>query len=302
MRWRVAGDPGPKVPLHDPRFPHPSRGIALAVLATLCFALLDTTTQFVGAVVPVFMAIWLRFLVQTCMTFMLLWPRRGSSLLVTRKPGWQLLRGALMVGSAIVAYLSLRYVPVGEFTAILMLVPLVITVLAAPLLHERVHRMTWWLVAGGLAGALIVIRPGGDGFQVALLLPLAMVVVNALYQIVTSHMVRTEDPGTMHFYTGLIGLVFGSLLLPWTWAPPSHWVLWVLVALIGVLGSLGHYFMIHAYQRAPASRLTPYMYVQIGFATLAGWLVFGHAPDAWSIAGIALIALCGGLGIRMRPG
>jgi drug/metabolite transporter (DMT)-like permease len=288
--------------LSDPRYPHPALGIALAIAAVACFALLDTTSQYVGAVVPVLMAIWVRFLVQTGMTVALLWPSQGLTLLRTRAPGWQLLRGALMVSSGTIAYLSLRFVPVGDFTAILMLTPLALTVLAAPLLGERVPPLTWGLIAGGLTGALIVIRPSGGDFHIAMLMPLALVFINALYQIVTSHMVRTEDPGTMHFYTGLTGLVIGTVLLPWTWAPLASLKLWLLVGLMGVLGSLGHYLLIHAYNRAPASRLTPYMYVQIGFATLAGWVVFGHAPDGWTVLGIGLIALCGALGVRVRHG
>lgn len=288
--------------LSQPLYPRPALGIALAIAATLCFALLDTTSQFVGGVVPVLMAIWLRFLVQTGMTVALLWPSQGKALFHTTAPGWQLLRGALMVTSGTVAYLSLRFVPVGDFTAILMLVPLAITVLAAPLLRERVPALTWWLIAGGFAGALIVIRPKGSDFQGSMLLPLALVLINALYQIVTSKMVKTEDPGTMHFYTGLTGLVFGTLALPWSWAPMATWQLWALVALMGVFGSLGHYVMIQAYHRAPASRLTPYMYAQIGFATLAGWIVFGYAPDVWTVVGVALIAVCGALGVRVRQG
>ena len=76
--------------------------------------------------------------------------------------------------------------------------------------------------------------------------------------------------------------------------------IWLLVGLLGVFGSLGHYFMIKGYQKAPASRVTPYMYTQIAFATGAGWLVFGHAPDVWTVLGIALIAVCGVLGVRAR--
>jgi len=275
-------------------------GIALAIAATACFALLDTTSQFVGGVVPVMMAMWLRFLVQTALTLALLWPRQGRALLQTRAPGWQLLRGALMVCSGTMAYISLQLVPVGEFTAILMLVPLAITLLAAPLLRERVPALAWWLVLLGLAGALIVIRPKGSDFHGAMLLPLVLVLINALYQIVTSKMVRTEDPGTMHFYTGLVGLVLGCVALPWTWAPLQSLQLWGLAALMGVFGSLGHYFMIQAYHRAPASRLTPYMYAQIGFATLAGWVVFDHALDVWTVLGIGLIAVSGALGARER--
>lgn len=279
---------------------HPTLGIALLVCATLCFALLDTTSQYVGPVVPVLMAVWLRYVTQTVMTTALLWPHRGRGLLHTRAPGWQLGRGLLMLGSSVVAFISLRHVPVGEFTAIMMLVPLVVTLLAALMLRERVAALTWVLVAGGLVGALIVIRPKGSDFQGAMLLPLLLVLVNAAYQILTSHMVRTEDPGTMHFYTGLLGLVCCSLVLPWAWAPMADWTLWALAGLLGVFGSVGHYLLIQAYHHAPASRLTPYLYAQIAFATLAGWVVFGYAPDAWSLAGIALIALCGGLGVRLR--
>lgn len=277
-------------------------GIGLAICATICFATLDTLSQRVSALVPVVMALWLRFVVQTALTAALLWPAQKHRLWATQAPGWQLLRGLLMVCSGGIAYLSLRYVPVGEFTAILCLVPLVITLMAATWLREKVAPRTWWLLVGGLVGALVVVRPvnsqWGLDFHGGQLLPLVLVVINAFYQIVTGRMVRTEDPGTTHFYTGLTGLVFASALLPWVWVPlPDPW-LWGQVALLGVFGSLGHYLLIKAYTHAPATVITPYLYTQVGFATLAGWLVFGHTPDIWSVAGIALIAACGLAGVK----
>lgn len=285
----------------NPNHPtHVGRGIALAVLATLCFALLDTTSQYIGAAVPVIMVIWVRFLVQTLLTLGLLWPERGRGLLVAHRPGWQALRGLIMVACSGGAYLSLQHVPVGEFTAILMLVPLTVTLLAARLLRERVNPLNWLLVAGGFAGALIVVRPKGSDFTFWLALPLVLVVLNALHQIVTSHVVKTEDSGTTHFYTGLMGLILSSVLLPWDWSPPENLLLWALLILLGVFGSVGHYVLIRAFHLAPASRLTPFMYAQIAFATLGGWIVFGHTPDRWTVAGIGLIALCGMLGASLR--
>jgi drug/metabolite transporter (DMT)-like permease len=278
----------------------PGLGIVLTVLATLFFALLDTVSQSIAAVVPVLMMVWLRYLTQATMTAAMLLPQQGLGMLRTRAPQWQLLRGVLIVGSNTLAFLSLRYVPVGEFTAIVMLVPLVVTVLAALLLHERVPGRTWLLLAGGLFGALLVVRPKSGDFQLALLLPLLLVLCNALYQIVTSRMVRTEHPGSTHLYTGLVGLVCCSALLPWGWSPLGTWRLWGLVVLVGVLGSIGHYLLIRAYSLAPAARLTPFLYAQVGFATLAGWLAFGHRPDRWALLGIALIGVCGWLGAR-RP-
>jgi drug/metabolite transporter (DMT)-like permease len=114
-----------------------------------------------------------------------------------------------MLCSGSVAFMSLRHIPVGEFTAVLTLVPLVITLQASLVLREHVPPSTWFLLAGGLCGALVVIRPQGDTFDMHLLWPLLLVLINASNQILTSQMVRTEDPGTMHFITGLICLMGG---------------------------------------------------------------------------------------------
>jgi drug/metabolite transporter (DMT)-like permease len=275
-----------------------TRGIALAVSATLCFALLDTLSQYLGRFMPVLMAVWGRYAMQTLLTGLLLWPQHGRQLLVTRRPFMQLARGTLMIGSSSLAFMSLQHVPVGEFTAIMMLTPLVITLLAAFWLRERIGALGWWLVVGGFDGALIVLRPKGSDFSIGIFLPLLLVLVNAGFQILTSKLVRTEHPAGVHFYSGLFGLVVCSLLLPLAWQPLGSAWLWLGVMAIGVFGSVGHYLLILAYQRAPASRITVYLYSQIGFATLGGWVAFGHAPDIWSLLGIALIAFCGLYGLR----
>jgi drug/metabolite transporter (DMT)-like permease len=273
-------------------------GIALAVTATLCFALLDTLSQHVGRFIPVVMSLWVRYLVQSVLTAVLLWPQYGRQLLITRRPLLQFWRGILMAGSSALAFLSLQHVPVGEFTAILMLTPLVITLMAAVWLRERVTRLAWWLVIGGFAGALVVVRPQGSDFSLGIFLPLLLVVVNAGFQILTSKLVRTEHPAGVHFYSGLCGLLVCSLWLPMAWTEvPNAW-LWLSMVMIGVFGSIGHYLLILAYQRAPASRITVYLYSQIGFATLAGWVAFGHTPDQWTLLGVALIAGCGIYGLR----
>jgi len=84
-----------------------------------------------------------------------------------------------------------------------------------------------------------------------------------------------------------------SLALAWIWTPVSDPTLWALLFLAGVAGTVGHYLLIKAYEHAPASLLMPYMYTQIGFALLGGWLAFGNIPDNTSLLGIALITVCG---------
>lgn len=275
-------------------------GIGLAVAATAFFAMLDTVSQRVGALVPVVMAVWFRFVVQTLTTGVLLWPRMKASMFVMHAPWLHVARGLLMLASSTVAFLSLRHIPVGEFTAVLMLVPLVITLLAAAWLGERVSWKTWALLLGGLSGALVIIRPKDGSLDLHFLWPLLLVLNNACYQILTSRMVKTEDPGTMHFITGVICLAGVSLLLPWFWTPLEEPMLWLGMGMMGLFGSLGHYVLIHAYQHAPASTLTPYMYAQIVFATLGGWVLFGHLPDMASSAGIALIVVCAAISFKVR--
>ena len=186
--------------------------------------------------------------------------------------------------------------PVGEFTAIVMITPLAVTLLAATLLKEHVSRLRWALVAGGFAGTLVIIRPGGEAFGWASLLPLLLVASNASFQVLTSKLARTEDPITMHLYTGWVGTLLSALALPFAWAPLADPWLWAVLCFMGLSATVGHYFLIMAYYRAPAATLTPYLYTQIAFAMLGGLLVFSHVPDKLSLAGIAMIAVCGAAG------
>jgi drug/metabolite transporter (DMT)-like permease len=274
----------------------PLAGIALALGACACFAALDTTTKFVSASVPLLMALWFRYAFQAVVTTVAVLPVRGMSVLRTLHPKFQCLRGVLLLTSSLLAFASLKYMPVGEFTAIVMIAPLAVTVLAATVLREEVSALRWALVAGGFAGTLIIIRPGGQAFTWASLLPLGLVVTNAWFQVLTSKLARTEDPVTMHLYTGWVGTLVASAALPVVWTDLPAWWLWAALCFMGLMATVGHFMLILAYQRAPASTLTPYLYGQIAFAMLGGWIVFSHVPDGWSLVGMAMIAVCGALG------
>jgi len=276
--------------------PNALAGVALAVSACACFAVLDTTTKFVSVSVPLLMALWFRYAFQAIATTIAVLPLRGTSVLRTLHPKFQCLRGVLLLASSLFAFASLKYMPVGEFTAIVMITPLAITVLAATVLKEKVSLMRWALVVGGFAGTLVIIRPGGGAFHWASLLPLGLVVTNAWFQVLTSKLARTEDPMTMHLYTGWVGTLIASLALPLVWTALPGWWLWACLCFMGLMGTVGHFFLILAYQRAPATTLTPYLYSQIAFATLGGWLVFSHVPDGLALVGMAMIAVCGAAG------
>lgn len=280
-------------------------GIGLAVAATACFAVLDTTVKAVGAVVSVLIVIWFRYLFHALAMTAWLLPRRGRAALRTAHPRFQLLRGVLLLSLSLLGFIALQRMPVGEFTAILMVTPLAVTLLGATLLGERVTAWQWLLVAGGFAGALLVVRPDGGDVGWAGLLPLAMVFLAACFQILTAKMARTEDPLTMHLYTGWVGALVASALLPFVWQAIPDGRTLALLVLVGAAGTVGHLLFIFAYQRAPASTIAPYLYAQVAFAMLLGWLFFDHTPGPAELTGIALIVLCGAVSgwrtARNRP-
>ena len=276
---------------------HPALlGISLLLIAMACFAILDTTTKRVTTVVPVMMAIWARYFFQAVLTTAVVLPLKGLGVLKTNNPRQQLTRGVLLTVVTGLAFSSLRFLPVGEFTAIVMTVPLLVTLLAARLLGEHVSAQRLWLVCGGFVGTLIIVRPGTDVFGWPLLIPLALVIVNAAFQLLTSKMTRTEDAMTTQFYTTWVGTALTSVPLFWFWVPISDTRVLLELVLMGVAGCVGHFLLIMAFERSPAGTLMPYMYAQIGFAMLGGWWVFDHVPDHLSMMGIGLIALCGTAG------
>jgi drug/metabolite transporter (DMT)-like permease len=268
-------------------------GIAWAVVAVAFFATADTIAKFVTNSVSVLVALWFRYAIQSVVMTALMLPKRGMQAFKTAHPKFQILRGLLLVATTLLAFSSLQFMPVGEFTAIVLITPLVITLLAGRLLGEVVSPLRWVLVVGGFVGAMVIIRPGDEAFHWTALLPLALVGTNAWFQVLTSKLAKTEDPMTMQLYSGWTGAIVATVALPFVWISLPSLNLLVLLVVMACLVTAGHFMLTLAYQRAPATTLTPYFYLQICFAMLGGWVVFAHVPDVWVISGMVLIGVCG---------
>ena len=265
----------------------------LIILAALSFASLDTATKHATQLVPVLMLLWFRYAFQAVVTFVMRFPVQKRSLFVTPNPRFQTLRGVLLLTTSACSFFGLQYLPVGEFTAIAMLSPMVATAMAAWMLKNHVSPQRWALMALGLLGVLLVVRPGGQVFGWALLFPVLLVSTYASFQVLTSRLSGDENPYTTHFYTGLVGTVVMTPVLLWSWNTAALLAFWHWFVLVGFFGTFGHLMLIRAFNRANAVVLTPYLYTQIAFATLLGWWVFRHVPDALAWAGIAVIAATG---------
>jgi drug/metabolite transporter (DMT)-like permease len=268
-------------------------GIVFAVLAMACFAVMDVTNKVLVAGMPLLMALWFRYIFQAVVTTVVVLPRRGWALFHTRQPWRHLLRGVLLFLCSLLAFVNLQHMPVAEFTAIGMLTPLAVTVVARFVLREHVTPLRWLLIVGAMVGALLIVQPGSQMSLSTAWLPLVMVAVYASFQILTSLMARTEEPVTLHFYTGWIGTAIASCLVLGWWTTDLSFTQWAQLLVLGVAGTLGHYLLILAFARSPASRVTPFLYTGIAFATFGGWLVFSHVPNSLALLGMLLIVGCG---------
>lgn len=273
-------------------------GIALILVMGACFATMDNSTKYLGAVLPVLLIMWFRYLTQAALmgVWLLRAPNAGFKAV---HPRFQALRGALLLACSATTFYGVQYMPVAEFTAINMLTPVLVTLLSARFFNESVSPLRWVLVCGGFAGALIVIRPGSGLFGWAVIFPLAGALSYSSFQVLTSRLAGTENPFTTHFYTGLTGMLLLTpflLLAPFdvtaVWHAASVAQLGLLLA-IGLLGTLGHLLLILALGLAPSSTLMPFIYVQIGSAAVVSAWMFGTQPDAWGWIGMSVIALCG---------
>lgn len=276
----------------------PALGIALVALMSVVFAGMDTLVKWLGGVLPVLLLLWTRYAFQALA--MAAWQaRRGAAGFRSAHPRFQFVRGLLLLATSAMSFAGVQYMPVAEFTAIVMLTPVLVTLLAAWLLHERVSVLRWALVAGGFIGALVIIRPGSGLFGWAAAFPLAGSLSYAAFQVLTRKLSALESPTTTHFYTGAVGAIAATPLLlasnidvAGAWHSASAAQL-MLVLLVGLLGTVGHLLLIIALGVAPTATLMPFIYVQVVAAAAFGSWVFRHVPDAIAWLGMAIVAVCG---------
>jgi drug/metabolite transporter (DMT)-like permease len=273
---------------------HPLRGVALMLAALMLFALLDATAKHLSQIFAVPLLVWARYTLHCLLMVVFLVPSMRGGLLRTRRPGSQILRALMLLATTGLGIAALRLMPLAETTALGFLSPLIVTVLAGPWLGERIGAARWAAVLAGFLGVLLIARPGSAMVDAGVAFALGAAVCYSVYQILTRQLSASESTLTMLFYTALVGSVVMTAALPWFWGGPVPTPLQALmIASLGIYGGAGHFLLIRAFRRAPASVLSPFLYVQLIWATLLGWLVFDHLPDMWSVAGMIVIAASG---------
>jgi drug/metabolite transporter (DMT)-like permease len=280
--------------LHDDNARNRRIGIALISASTLCFATLDACAKWLVRELPVVEVVWLRFALHVVLLSLLLAPLHGRALLRMHSVRLQGLRGLMLASMTGLNFWALQYLQLAETGAIQFSVPLLIALLSAGWLGERLDAHHWLAIAAGLVGVMLVVRPGSAAFHPAILLSVMNALLYAAFNILTRRMAATETPASMQLISAIGATVLIAPFALWQWRTPTEVSTWAIVALCGLCGGVGHYAVALAHRYATAATLGPFLYQQIVYMTLWGWLLFGQMPDALVVAG-ALVVVASGL-------
>ncbi len=262
--------------------------ILLMIAAIFCFTLMDAGVKALAPRVGVLPSLWARYAGQMLLVFLLVLPRLRQ-VSQTNMPGLQILRSLMLMGATAFYFLGLSLIPITEAAALMSVNPVLITLGAGLFLGERLGPRRLFGIAVALCGAVLVIRPGSDVFSTAALAPLAAAVCYSGYALLTRRVGSGEDVWTSLFYTGLVGTLVLSCVVPFAWVTPDGPALLLMMVVIG-FGTVGQLCLIRAFSQGEAAMLAPYSYTGLIFAAFWGILFFAELPDGWTISGALVIA------------
>ena len=269
-------------------------GLTLLICSTGLTATVDAIAKALSGQMHAIQITWGYFagISVTVLVFAISRPGGLRQALSSNQPVRQVLRSAALVGTIVLLFVGLTYIPLADAIAITFATPLLITILAVPLLGERGSWSRWLAVLVGLVGVVVIIRPAGSLLHWAALMPLASALFFALYQIMTRQLAAQERTLTTLLYTALGGLLWSSLAVVFVWQPVDLADLGVF-AVIGVLGAAAHLCIIKAFASAEASLLAPFNYFKLLWAVALGYAVFGDVPGMHVVVGSAIIVTSG---------
>jgi drug/metabolite transporter (DMT)-like permease len=275
------------------------KGIGLMVIGVALLTANDAVSKYLTESHPVGQVICLR----QAATLLVIVPyvMLASGWGALRVVSWsgQLTRGALFIANAALIVLAFSLLPLATVIMIMFSSPIFLALMSASLLAERVSVERWIAILAGFAGVLIVVRPGAATFDWVLLIPVAASFANALRDIVTRRLSRTETSIAILFWSTLIVMAAGLATAPFGWKAVSATnAAWFVVA--GVFNASAHFLMIEALRLGEAAAISPVRYTSLIWATALGYAVWGDLPDAWVTAGSAVIVASGIYMIRIE--
>jgi len=277
------------------------KGMAIMVVSVLMLPLMDAIGKWLAMMdnMPPATVTFMRFFVQSLLMFLILLAAGGGvAALRTYHLAGNLIRGVLMGFGGLCFFTAVKYMPLADAMAVFFAEPLILTLLSAIFLKEKVGWRRFSAVGIGLIGTMIVIQPSFEIFGAVSLLPLATAVTFAIYLILNRKLGAKESPLVMQFYAGIGGWMFAGLAMlvgpsmgfaDLSFGLPQSFQPWLLLLILGTIGTVSHLMVVHAFKLAPASMLAPFQYLEIVNAVLVGLIVFGDFPTPSKWFGIAII-------------
>lgn len=262
------------------------------IAGTGLLTLSDAASKYLTERYPVGQVFCLRQLAAFAVILPYAWAVSGLGALRPVNYGGQFLRGILFVAGAALVILSLSLLPLSLVTVLLFSMPIFVALLAAPVLGERVGSHQWIAIAAGFVGVLLIVRPAGSGFEWAMLLPLVGAFVNAVRDVVTRRVSRTDSSIAVLFWSGVMVLVAGFATMPFGWNAVD-WVGagWFLAA--GLFNASAHFLVIESFRLGHAAVVSPFRYTGLLWAMLVGFAVWREVPDAWMLSGAVVVVAAG---------
>ncbi len=214
--------------------------------------------------------------------------RRGTVGLATRRFGTHFIRAGFNAAAIVAWFTAITLVPLADATAVHMVTPIFIIIGAALFLGEQIHYWRWLAVVVGIAGALVIIRPGFQTVSMGFLLVIASALCSAISQLFGKSLAKTHDSALAVFYLTSLMAPFMAVpaLLVWVWPTGMEWLL---LAVIGIAISSAHFVLFQCFKLADVSALQPFNFTRLLWAALVGFIAFGEVPGIWVWLGGATI-------------
>ena len=276
-------------------------GVGFMLLGMSIVPVMDAIAKVLGEDISPVQITWGRFVFQFLFMGAAILLTLDASALRSQRPLIHSVRGILLAVATTFFFFSLLYLPLATAISIFFVQPMILTLLSALVLGERIGWHRRIAVCTGFLGAVLIIRPGSDSFALASLLPLAAATFFASYVALTRSVANVDHPLTMQFASAVGAAIIMSVALvvgetsgvPMFQPSMPNLSQFGLMAAIGLIAAVGHLLVVIAINRAPASLLAPFSYAEIISATILGYMVFNDWPDNYTWIGISVIVASG---------
>jgi len=272
---------------------HRQIGIALVVVTTLMFSVLDVSAKWLVQTLPVIQVVWLRFLIHTLLMGGLFLPSMGPRLWAVSQPRMQVIRGLILCVMTGMNFWALQYLQLAETGAVQFSVPILIALLSAWWLKEHLDVWRWVAICVGFLGILVIMRPFSHGFHPAIILSVLNAVLYAAFNLMTRRLASSDHPVVTQLACAAVPAMVLAPFALWQWQTPQDWQTWLIIGATGLSGGLGHLASAQAHRFASAAVLGPFLYQQIIYMAFWGWLVFDQVPDQAVAIGACIVVFSG---------